>query len=255
MIDARESTIPAVCLDDVWVRLGGSWVLEAVNLDIAPREFVGIIGPNGAGKSVLLRTILGLIEPARGRVRVFGQSPHNVTGAVAYVPQFAAFDRGFPIRVVDVVLLGRLGQNRLARPYRREDRTQAMEALAEVQLADKATRQIGRLSGGELQRVLIARALAVRAEIILLDEPTASLDPPAAHALYELLLAISQRMTVVLVSHDVGVMSEHVHTVVCLNRRILHRDVPGIPADVLRQTYGYDVTEVSHQHGPAPDRR
>ena len=238
----------AISVEQLQVRLGGDNVLDDVSFEVPAGDFLGIIGPNGAGKSVLLRTILGQITPTHGRVRIFGRSIRQSRGRISYVPQFAEFDRSFPIRVRDVVLMGRIPERGLLRRWTREDREVAYNVLARVDLAHLGERQIGRLSGGELQRVLIARALAVGSEILLLDEPSASLDTRVAGRLYELLSDLSSTHTLVLISHDVGVMSRHIKTLICLNRRILHHGSPEFSAEALHRTYGHSVEEISHDH-------
>lgn len=242
----REGVV--VELSNLSVRFGHTPVLEQIDLEIPRGDFVGIIGPNGAGKSVLLRTILGLIEPHDGQIRVLGMPPGEARGRIGYVPQVAAFDRAFPISVLDVVLMGRLHHRRLFARFVARDREAARRALHRVNMDGLANRQIGRLSGGEMQRVLIARALAMESELLLLDEPTASLDPRAAHDLYELMRELLPNITIILVSHDIGVISEHVRRVICLNRRIVHDGVRGVTSEVLGRTYGYGVSTLEHDH-------
>ncbi|MEZ4654268.1 MAG: ABC transporter ATP-binding protein [Candidatus Eisenbacteria bacterium] len=230
------------------MKFGLTNVLEDIDLVVPRGDFLGIIGPNGAGKSVLLRTILGLVHPDAGSVRVLGQAPSAARGRVGYVPQLAGFDRSFPISVLDVVLMGRLSRIPLLRRFSGPDREAALHALDRVNMGERARRQVGKLSGGEVQRVMIARALAVEAEILLLDEPTASLDPQAAHDLYDLLEERAESATIVLVSHDVGVMSDRVRRVVCLNRRLVHDSAHGADPDALQRTYGHRVSTVEHDH-------
>jgi zinc transport system ATP-binding protein len=242
------ATQPAVEIRDLWIRYRGMAVLEGVDLTVAQHELLGIIGPNGGGKSTLLRAILGLARPDRGVVQVFGRPPEQAHGLVAYVPQHARFDPGFPIRVLDVVLHGRLGRRRLLQRWTREDREVALAALADLRLDSLAARQIGRLSGGQLQRVLVARALASGAPLLLLDEPTSSLDPQIGKELYELLERLCTDKTIVLVSHDIGVMSRHVHNIACLNRRVLFHDSQTLTQERLESTYGSPVSLLLHEH-------
>lgn len=245
----RNTQPPAIAVEHVRVSLGGEAVLDDVSFEVPEGDFLGIIGPNGAGKSVLLRTILGQIHPSKGSVRIFGNAIGQARGRITYVPQFAEFDRSFPIRVRDVVLMGRIRERGILRRWTREDQEVAYNALARVDLAHLGERQIGRLSGGELQRVLIARALAVGSEILLLDEPSASLDTRVAGRLYELLRDLSSTHTLVLISHDVGVMTRHIKNLLCLNRRVLHHGPPEFfSAEALHETYGHSVEEISHAH-------
>jgi zinc transport system ATP-binding protein len=253
--------LPAIEVRGVWLTFRGMTVLEDITFSVEPGDFVGLIGPNGGGKSVLLKVILGLIKPDRGTVRIFGQPPEHAGGAFAYVPQHPPFDPRFPIRVKDVVMLGRLGSRHLFRGHTAEDRERAMTALREVQVEHLADREIGKLSGGQLQRVLIARGLATDARLLLLDEPTASLDSAVMIPFYELLHRLSERMTIVLVSHDLGVMSKHVKSVACLNRTLHYHHSREITSEMVEEAYGCPIDFVTHRHShrvledhPGPDR-
>ncbi|MFQ5669511.1 MAG: metal ABC transporter ATP-binding protein [Acidobacteriota bacterium] len=239
---------PALDLKDVSVSLRGTPVLEGIQLRLQRGEFLGLIGPNGAGKTMLLKVILGLVRPDAGQVRVLGLPPDRARGQVAYVPQHVEFDRSFPICVQDVVLMGRHQRKKLLAPYRQHDRDRARDALRRVELSDLANRQIGELSGGQLKRVLIARALAVDARLLLLDEPMASLDTRMGEEMYGLLDALSRGMTLILVSHDIGVLSQHVSSVACLNRRLFHHGSREITREMLDATYGSGVNVVVHDH-------
>jgi len=240
--------VPAIDVRHVWLSFRGMTVLEDVTFSIGPGEFVGIIGPNGGGKSVLLKIVLGLLKPDRGEVRIFGRPPEQVGGAFAYVPQYPPFDPRFPIRVLDVVMLGRLGARGLLRRHTAEDRERAMAALREVQAEHLAGREIGKLSGGQLQRVLIARGLATDARLLLLDEPTASLDSSVVGGFYELLQRLSKSMTIVLVSHDLSVMSKYVQSVACLNRTLHYHHSREITREMVEEAYGCPVDFVIHRH-------
>jgi zinc transport system ATP-binding protein len=239
----------AVELRDVSVRLGGARVLESVDLTVAEHEFLAIIGPNGGGKTTLFKVLLGLLPIEQGTVRVLGGDPVAARGRVGYVPQSVVFDRDFPIRVLDVVRLGRLGRGRGLSRLTRQDTLAAREVLERLEIAELAERQIGRLSGGQLQRVLIARALVNSPEILLLDEPTASLDLQSAEGFYELLHGLSQKMTVILVSHDVGAVSTHVGSIACLSRRIFSHGQELSPDDLLR-VYGCPIELIGHGETP-----
>jgi zinc transport system ATP-binding protein len=249
--DAPDSDpTPAIEIRDLWLSLGGVPILQDIHLTVEQRAFLGIIGPNGGGKTTLLRVLLGLLQPDRGTVRILGQPPHSRRGEVAYVPQFSRFDPAFPIRVLDVVLMGRLGRGKLLRPYGKADLDRALRALEEVDSAELAGQQVDGLSGGQLQRVLIARALAMDSRVLLLDEPVASLDARVGGRLYELLARLSGARTVVLVDHDVGVMSRYVRSIACLNRRLHYHESSQLTREMLEETYGYPVGVLSHDHDP-----
>jgi zinc transport system ATP-binding protein len=238
--------LPAIELRDVSLAFRGIPVLEEVNLTIAAGDYVGLIGPNGGGKTTLLRVILGLLAPDRGEVRVFGRSPAQARGRIGYVPQLARFDTDFPIRVLDVVRMGRLRRRRLGRPFTRADREVARAALARVELLDLEDAPLGALSGGQMQRVLIARALAVEPEVLLLDEPAASLDTRVGHGLHSLLERLAGEVTVLLVSHDVGAVARSVRSVACLNRRLVFHPADELTPDVLAATYGGPIDRLAH---------
>ena len=239
---------PAIEVRDLWLSFGRWNALEAIDFTVRRGEFFGLIGPNGAGKTELLKVLLGLLRPDRGSVRVLGRPPGTARGDVAYVPQRAEFDHRFPIHVIDVVLMGRLGRAKLFRPYGADDRQRARQALKTVGLTELEHRQIGELSGGQLQRVLIARALVLDARVLLLDEPTANLDSAVAGRLYEFLRDLTGKLTIVLVDHDIGVMSRYVQSVGCLNRRLYYHHGKHLSQAVLEQAYGYPVEVLIHDH-------
>ena len=237
---------PALELEEVSFSYGRVPVLEEVDLRVDRGSFLGIIGPNGAGKTTLLRLALGLLEPDRGRVRVLGGPPAAARGRVGYVPQHARFQQDFPILVREVVLTGRLGTGLLPRGWSAEDREAAARAMERVELEGLGDRPVGALSGGQLQRALVARALAMEPELLLLDEPTASVDTRIGRRLYRLLDGLTDRMTVILVSHDIGVLSREVRSVACLNRRLHYHGVGAMPREVLEEAYGGEVDLVAH---------
>jgi zinc transport system ATP-binding protein len=240
-------TAPVAELRDVSLALGATPVLEDVSLRIEANDYLAILGPNGGGKTTLLKLLLGLHTPDRGQVQVLGGSPRRARGRVGYVPQHVRFDLEFPIRVQDVVLMGRLGRGSGAR-IRASDRDAAHAALERVEMQELALRPIGALSGGQLQRVLIARALSQQPELLLLDEPTASLDERIGRSVWELFEELSQEMAVVVVSHDIGAISRYVHGVACLNRRLHAHPSKELTSDILEATYGCPVDLLAHGH-------
>jgi zinc transport system ATP-binding protein len=245
MVEVKMAT-ELIRLEDVWVHYDGVPVLEGINLSINQNDFLGIIGPNGGGKTTLLKVILGLVEPSRGRARVLGDIPERGRRFVGYVSQYNLFDRDFPISVRDVVMMGRLGHAGLFKRYSQSDKEAAIEALKTVEMLEFKDRQIGKLSGGQQQRVFVARALVTEPKILLLDEPTASVDMPMQTELYELLEGLKERIAIVLVSHDIGAISIYVNKVACLNRQLFYHNSKEISAEELEATYQCPVDLIAH---------
>ncbi len=250
MPDLDQQT-PVVEVKDLHFAYGGQPVFTGADAVIHDGSFVSIVGPNGGGKTTLLKLILGLLEPDRGQVRLYGRNPARSRGRVGYMPQHAHVDPQFPVTVMDVALMGRLRKGRLAGPFRAEDRAIALDALQEAEMAPLKDRPFSALSGGQRQRVLIARALACRPDLLLLDEPTASLDPTVQDDLFELLHRLNERMTVVLVSHDISSVSRHVDAILCINQGIDEhpaREISGALADLFPGADGLSLVRHDHHH-------
>lgn len=196
-------------------------VLENVNFDVSEGDFIGIIGPNGGGKTTLLKLIMGFLKPNQGTIKVFGKAPSEAMQHIGYVPQTIRLDKQFPISVLEVVLLGRLSHLPWYGRYQAEDLKAAEEVLEKIGILDLKERAFGTLSGGQAQRTLIARALVSNPELLLLDEPTASVDANAQAEIYQLLFQLNKKMTVMMVTHDLSVAIEHVKHVLCVQRTVL----------------------------------
>jgi zinc transport system ATP-binding protein len=212
------------------------------------------VGPNGGGKTTLLRLILGLHRPTAGSVRVFGRPPQESRARIGYVPQHSHTDPSFPATVLDVVLMGRLGRTRVFGPYSRADREVAMRSLEDVALEELAERPFSNLSGGQTQRVLIARALASEPELLLLDEPTANLDIAMENELYSIIQTLKERLTVLLASHDLAFVSGYTDTVACVNRRVAVHTTSEVTPELINELYGREVRFVRHDHFPGEIR-
>ncbi len=211
-------------------------IIVDVNLQVEEKEFLGIIGPNGGGKTTLLKVILGLINPTKGKVLVDGKV-NNSDYKIGYVPQYSNFDKTYPISVKDVVSMG---------IKKKEDIHQLESALTKVNLLHKINVQIGHLSGGEQQRVLIARALATNPEILLLDEPTASIDTQTGNNIYELLTELNKEKTIILVSHDIGAISRAVKKIACMNKKLVFHNSKEVTKEMLEETYQCPVDLIAH---------
>ncbi len=248
---ANDTRPPVVEIRDLHFGYPGQPVFTGAKAEIRDGSFVSIVGPNGGGKTTLLKLILGLLQPERGSVRLFGGSPAKQRGRVGYMPQHAHVDPQFPVTVLDVALMGRLGPGRMAGPFRGTDRAVALRALSETETADLRDKPFSALSGGQRQRVLIARALACEPDLLLLDEPTASLDPTVQDDLFTLLHRLNERMTVVLVSHDVSTVSRHVDTILCVNQDIDEHPagaISGALADLFPGAEGLSLVRHDHHH-------
>jgi zinc transport system ATP-binding protein len=194
-------------------------ILENVSFVIAPGEFVGIFGPNGGGKTTLLKLLLGFLKPQKGSVEILGESTKFVREKMGYVPQISHLDRQFPITVLEVVMMGCLDKSPY-RSYTKDAKEKAREALKNVGMLDFQNHSFGTLSGGQAQRVLIARALVSKPSILLLDEPTASVDAAAEETIYNLLQQLKGTMTIVMVTHDLQVMMQKVDRFICVNKEV-----------------------------------
>ncbi len=237
---------PVIEVEHLWAGYESEAVLEDINLTVYERDFVGLIGPNGGGKTTLLKVLLGLLPPTRGRVRVMGQPVATGRKHIGYVPQQVEFDRHFPVSVWEVTRMGRLGRRGLLHRYTAEDDAVVERVLRQVEMLELRERPIGALSGGQRQRVYIARALATEPEILLLDEPTASVDPQVSRSIYDLFQEINARITILMISHDVGAISTYVKTVGCLNRQLFYHHEKSFSPATLEQAYQCPVELLAH---------
>lgn len=244
MITTNE---PAVLIRDLSFAYNRTPILEEVNLRIEALDSLCIVGPNGGGKTTLLKLILGLLEPDRGQVLVRGRQPAEMRLHLGYVPQYSHYDPLFPVTVLDVVLMGRLGRS-FCSFYRATARRAARESLALVGLGHLENRLFSAISGGQRQRVLIARALACEAEILLLDEPTANIDMETENQLFNLLRELNRTRTIVVVTHDVGFASSFFKRIACVNRRVATHPVAELDGRMIQELYGGDVALIRHDH-------
>lgn len=235
-------------VEGVSFRFDGPLILDNVSLAIKEGEFLGIVGPNGGGKSTLLKLILGLLKPGSGRIRVLGKPPRKGRAEVGYVPQYAGFERNFPITVRQAVLLGRMGKTSAMFGFNARDNELADVALAETEIADLKDRLLNTLSGGQFQRVLIARSLVSEPAILMLDEPTANIDTRMEEDIFDLLKRLNKRITIIVVSHDIGFISEYVTMVACLNKTLVCHETASISGKTIEELYGAPVHMIQHNH-------
>ncbi len=221
-------------------------ILKDVNLEVFENDFLGVIGPNGGGKTTLLKIILGLFKPDKGNISVFNKKPKEARDLIGYVPQFLEIDLDCPVSVLDIVLMGILSHKKIFQKYNDQDLKLAEEALKFVDIWNLRSKQIGELSGGQRQRVYIARALIRKPKLLILDEPTASIDEKSERDFWELLKEINKNSAIIIVSHDIGVIFKNVNKIVCLNKNLYCHDANEITQDVLDETYKCDIEILGH---------
>ncbi len=200
----------ALKLHQVSYTLGPLEILQNISFTIAPGEFVAIFGPNGGGKTTLLRLLLGLIFPITGSILILGKTPSEARSKIGYVPQFARFDRNFPISVLEVVTMGLLQELPFYGRWKKQSKEKAQEALSQVGLNGLEYKSFSALSGGQAQRVLLARALVSSPQILLLDEPTANVDAEAEAKIHDLLATLRGKVSILMVTHDLQAIVKNV---------------------------------------------
>jgi zinc transport system ATP-binding protein len=243
-------------MENVSVMYQTHLALKNITMKVRRGEFLALLGPNGAGKSTLIKTILGLMEPIAGTVKVFGVPPKNLGEKrtwIGYVPQVTNVDPNFPVRAFDIVLMGLYGKIGLFKRPTREHKEAAMRAMEMVGMEKLADRRFGSLSGGQQQRLLVARALVLNPKLLLLDEPTTGVDTATSTSIYDILSRLHREgITIILVSHDVGIVSQYVDQVACINQSLVVHGKPAevLTEDALDQMYGCDA--MLFVHGPMP---
>lgn len=243
-----ETPVPVIELENVSFAYNhGTPVIEDASLKVMPGESGCIVGPNGGGKSTLLKILLGILHPDQGTVRIFGRTPAESRRRIGYMPQYHQLDAAFPVSVLEVALMGRVSNGTFFR-HNRKDRQYAMDVLAELGIADLAERSFAGLSGGQRQRVLIARALAGEPELLLLDEPTANIDPGAEEQFYAILDELRKRMTVVTVSHDLGFVNRETDLIICVNKLVVTHSPADFTAETANEIYHHHMSLIKHDH-------
>jgi zinc transport system ATP-binding protein len=221
-------------------------VLKDVSFRLKQGEFLGIIGPNGGGKTTLVKLMLGLLRPDRGTIKVLGMEPNTASRRVGYVPQSMDLSSSFPISVREVAFMGRLSRARIGKRYTREDEEKVRRVLDKVGMWQHRDKLIGKLSGGQKQRVFIARALATDPEILFLDEPTASVDPEFQVNLYDILEELNKRVTIVVITHDIGVVSSYMKSIACVNKHFIFHEGSHITQEMIDMAYQCPVDLIAH---------
>lgn len=235
----------AIIVDKVSFSYDTVPVLDNVSFTVENGAFITMVGPNGGGKTTLLKLILGLIKPRTGSIRVYGKQPDKVSDKIGYMPQYQLFDPWFPVTVADVVLMGLLGKHPLG-PYSKAERKKVSDTLDIFSMTDYETLPFSILSGGQRQRVLLARALVSNPELLLLDEPTANVDIEVETRLMDILEELNRKMTIIMVTHDLGFVTEAVNDCVCVNKKAFVHPTSELTGDVLQECYGQTIRIVRH---------
>jgi zinc transport system ATP-binding protein len=235
-------------IDNVSFNYGAVPVLEDVSLKIYEDEFIGIIGPNASGKSTLLKLILGLLAPTKGVISKYNHAGKKLSNYIGYVPQHSSFARDFPVTVGEVVMMGHVNSGSRLFRYKKGEIELAKQVMHKLEIDNIEKRQVGELSGGQLQRVLIARALVCEPEILILDEPTSNVDMRVEEDIFALLKNHSEHMTVIVVSHDIAFISGYVDRVACLNRTLVCHNTESISGKMIEELYDAPVKMIHHHH-------
>ena len=223
-------------------KINQKYILENINLTIAENEFVAIIGPNGAGKSTLIKILLSIISDYEGKVLIEGKRNTDwlKENRIGYLPQKEDFDRHFPASALELVLMGSAATKGLFRRFSKDDTKQAEQALDETGILPLKHQQIGSLSGGEWQRLLLARALLTGSKYLILDEPEAGIDKPGVTSFFDLLAVLhKQGKTIITISHDLHMLNKYCTFLVCLNRTLhCHTETDLLTAEHIHNTFG-----------------
>lgn len=234
-------------LDSITAGYDNNIVLDNINLTIHKKDFLGIIGPNGGGKTTLLKIILGLLAPFKGQIKFYIKQ--NIIG---YLPQFKNFDNKFPITVDDVVLSGLTSKKGLFHCFSNEDRKKSDELLEATQICHLKKKPIGELSGGQMQRVFLCRALINSPELLILDEPNTFVDKTFENNLFEILKELNKKISIILVSHDIGVISSYIKNIACVNGTLHYHKGSKYSEEFIQQGYCCPVDMITH--GDVPHR-
>jgi len=233
-------------LDHVTAGYDNNIVLRDVSLSVSDQDFIGVIGPNGGGKTTLIKLVLGLIKPFSGTIQRFDKNNDSFIG---YLPQQSHIDRKFPITVQDIVLSGLMSSGLIRHRYSYADKQKAIDLLNQMGISHLSKRTAAELSGGQLQRVFICRALISSPKLLILDEPNTFVDNKFEHEMYELLQQFNKKMAIMIISHDVGTISYFVKTIACVNTYLHYH-----PSNIIteEQLAGYNCPLQIITHGDVP---
>lgn len=245
-----QSINPIIRLEHICAAYDRKQVLEDVDLTIYDRDFLGVIGPNGGGKTTLMKIILGLLKPESGRISFYEGDKEVPTISMGYLPQYSSIDKKFPISVYDVVLSGLNKQKSLFRSFSSEQREQVQRVIVRMGLEGLEKRAIGQLSGGQLQRALLGRAIVSNPSVVILDEPNTYIDKRFEAELYSLLNEINKECAIVLVSHDIGTVLQNVKSIACVSGHLDYHPDTQIPVEWLEKHFGCPIDLIGHGNLP-----
>ncbi|MBI4685220.1 MAG: ABC transporter ATP-binding protein [Nitrospirae bacterium] len=242
----------AIEINKLSVILSGKEILADINISLAEGKFLGIVGPNGSGKTTLLKVVLNLIKPAGGWVKVFDKAPDECLrqGIFGYLPQHINLDINFPASAFDVVMMGLYGKLGMFKWPSKKEKQKALEYIELIGMSGHESKLFGSLSGGEQQRISIARALVSNPRILILDEPSTGIDVVGQEDFYHLLKGLQKRLglTIIMVSHDIGAVTAYVDEIACLNKILYYHGAPlgALDERVLEKLYGKNVDILMH---------
>ncbi|WP_321334217.1 ABC transporter ATP-binding protein [uncultured Bacteroides sp.] len=243
---------PLISIECLSVAYENRTVLHNVNLSVYEKDFLGIIGPNGGGKTTLIKTILGLLKPSSGKINFYLNEQPVDHISMGYLPQYNSIDRKFPISVEEVILSGLSSQKSLIGSFTHKHRDKVRQVITRMGLDGLEHRAIGQLSGGELQRALLGRAIVSSPQLVILDEPSTYIDKQFEARLYKLLSEINRECAIILVSHDIGTVLQNVKSIACVNETLDYHPDTGITSEWLERNFHCPIELVGH--GELPHR-
>ena len=243
---------PIIQIEELYAAYDEKTVLRNINFSVYERDFLGIIGPNGGGKTTLIKSILGLHQPQKGKIRFYKEGKEVPEINMGYLPQYNNIDKKFPISVYEVILSGLSKQKSIFRRYSNEQHELVRQMIVRMGLEGMDKRAIGELSGGQLQRALLGRALVSNPEVIILDEPNTYIDKRFEAKLYSLLEDINKERAIILVSHDIGTVLKNVKTIACVNETVHYHPHTEVPTEWLEEHFGCPIEMLGH--GTFPHR-
>lgn len=252
VIHNHERPSELIVLNGISAAYGNRVVLHDVDLTVYQNDFLGIIGPNGGGKTTLIKVILGLMKPVKGEISFYNKGKAVESLTMGYLPQYNSIDKKFPISVEEVILSGLSSRKPLIGRFTKEHKEKVKEVISRMGLEGLADRTIGQLSGGQMQRALLGRAIVSDPQVVILDEPSTYIDKQFEARLYELLAEINKDCAIILVSHDVGTVLQNVKSIACVNESLDYHPDTGVTSEWIEKNFNCPIEIVAH--GSVPHR-